>query len=43
MTDPQLRQRVATAVGKHLRAKPPGNSNRDDVDAVFAAASMRNW
>ena len=33
MTDPQLRQEVATAVGRHLRANPPGDSNVDDVEA----------
>ena len=41
MTDAQLRQEVATAVGKHLRANPPGESNVDDVEAAFAAAIMR--
>ena len=35
--DPQLRQEVATAVGRHLRANPPGDSNVDDVEAAFAA------
>ena len=38
VTDPQLRQEVATAVGRHLRAKPPGASSVDDVEAAFAAA-----
>ena len=37
MTDPQLQQEVATAVGRHLRANPPGDSNVDDVEAAFAA------
>ena len=41
MTDPQLRQEVATAVGRHLRANPPGNSSVDDVEAASAAAIMR--
>ena len=36
VTDPQLRQEVATAVGRHLRANPPGDSNMDDVEAAFA-------
>ena len=40
MTDPQLRQEVATAVGRHLRANPPGDSSVDDVKAAFAAAIM---
>ena len=41
VTDPQLRQEVATAVERHLRANPPGDSNVDDVEAAFAAAIMR--
>ena len=41
LTDPQLRHEVATAVGSHLRANPPGNSNVDDAEAAFAAAIMR--
>ena len=41
VTDPQLRQEVATAVGRHLRANPPGDSSEDDVEAAFAAATMR--
>ena len=40
-TDPQLLQEVATAVGRPLRANPPGDSSVDDVDAAFAAAIMR--
>ena len=40
MTDPQFRQEVATAVGRHLRTNPPGNSSVDDVEAAFAAAIM---
>ena len=42
MTDPQLRQEVATAVGRHLRVNPPGDSSVDDVEAAFAAAIMRS-
>ena len=41
VADPQLRQEVATAVGRHLRTNPPGNSSADAVEAVFAAAIMR--
>ena len=41
VTDPQLRQEVATVVGRHLRANPPGDRNVDDVEAAFAAAIMR--
>ena len=41
VTDPQLRQEVATAVGRHLRANPPGDSSVDDVEAAFAAVIMR--
>ena len=41
VTDPQLRQEVATGVGRHLRANPPGDSSVDDVEAAFAAAIMR--
>ena len=40
-TDPQLRQEVATAVGRHFRANTPGDSNVDDVEAAFAAAITR--
>ena len=40
VTDPQLRQEVATAVGRHLAANPPGDSSVD-VEAAFAAAIMR--
>ena len=32
---------MATAVGRHLRANPPGDSSVDDVEAAFAAAIMR--
>ena len=41
VTDPQLRQQVATAVGRHLRANPRGDSSVDDVEAAFNAAIMR--
>ena len=41
VTDPQLGEEVATAVGRHLRANPLGDSNVDDVEAAFAAAIMR--
>ena len=41
VTDPQLRQKVATAVGRHLRANPRGDSNVDDVEAAFTAVIMR--
>ena len=41
VADPQLRQEVATAVGRNLRANPPGDSNVDDVEAAFAPAIMR--
>ena len=41
VTDPKLRQEVATAVGRHLRANPPGDSSVYDVEAAFAAAIMR--
>ena len=41
MTDPQLRQEVATVVGRHLKANPPGDSSVDDVEAAFASAIMR--
>ena len=41
VTDPQLRQKVATAVGRQLRANPPGYSSVDHVEAAFTAAIMR--
>ena len=41
MNNAQLRQKVATAVRRHLRANPRGDSNVDDVEAAFAAAIMR--
>ena len=40
-SDPQFRQEVATVVGRHLRVNPPEDSNVDDVEAAFAAATMR--
>ena len=41
VTGLELRQEVATAVGRHLRANPPGDSSVEDVEAAFAAAIMR--
>ena len=41
VTDPQFRQEVTTAVGRHLGANPPGDSNVDGVEAAFASAIMR--
>ena len=41
MTDPELRQEVVTAVGRHLRANPPGDSNVDNLEAAFTTAIMR--
>ena len=41
VTDPQLRQEVATAVGRPLRANPPGDSSVGDVEAAFIAVIMR--
>ena len=41
MTDPQLRQEVATAVERNLSANPPGDSSVDGVEAAFAAVTMR--
>ena len=41
VTDPQLRQKVAPAVGKYLRVNPLGDSSVDGVEAAFAAAIMR--
>ena len=32
---------MAKAVGRHLRANPPGDSSEDDVEAAFVAAIMR--
>ena len=41
MTDPQLQNKVATSVGRHRKAKPPGDSSVDDVEVAFAAAIIR--
>ena len=41
LTAPQLRQEVATAVGRHIRTNPPGHSIVDDVEAVLTAAIIR--
>ena len=41
VTNPQLRQEAATAVGRHLRANPPGDSDMGDVEAAFVASIMR--
>ena len=41
MTDPQLRQEMTTAVGKHLRANSPGDSNVEDVQLALAATITR--
>ena len=41
VTDPQFRQEGATAVGRHPRANPPGDSNVGNVVVAFAAAIMR--
>ena len=41
VTDPHLRQYVATAVGRQLRVNPSGDSNVDDVEVTFTAAIMR--
>ena len=41
VTDPRLRQEMATAVKTDLRANPPGDSNADDIEVAFAVAIMR--
>ena len=42
MTDySYIPQEVGTAVGRHLRTNPPGDSSVDDVEAAFATALMR--
>ena len=41
VTYPQLRQEVATAFGRQLRANPTGHSSVDDVEAAFTAVIMR--
>ena len=40
MTDPHLRQQVATAIGDHLRAFPPSGSSVDDVETAFTTAIL---
>ena len=41
VTDPQVRQEGATAIGRHLKANLPGDSSVDNVEAAFASAIMR--
>ena len=41
MTDPHLRQQVATAIGDHLGAYPPSGSSVDDVEAAFKTAILQ--
>ena len=41
VTDPQVRQEGATAIGSHFRANLPGDNSVDDMEAAFAAAIMR--
>ena len=41
VTDPQVRQEGATAIGRPLKANLPGDSSVDNVEAAFAAAIMR--
>ena len=41
MTDPHLRQQVATAIGDHLRAFPPSGSSVDDVETAFTTAILQ--
>ena len=41
MTDPHLRQQVATAIGDPLRAFPPSGSSVDDVETAFTAAILQ--
>ena len=41
MTDPELRQEVATVVRRHLRANPSGDSNVNDVEVALTAVIMR--
>ena len=40
VTDPQLRQEIATAVGRYLRANPPGDNSVGNVVVPFTAAIM---
>ena len=41
VANPQLRQEVTTAIGRHLRANPPGDSSVDGIEATVAAAIIR--
>ena len=41
MTDPHLRQKVATVVERRLRTNPPVDSSVDDVEAAFTVVIMR--
>ena len=41
VTDTQLRQEVATAVGRNPRANRPGDSNVDNMEAAFASVIVR--
>ena len=41
MTDPHLRQQVATAIGDHLRAFPPSGSSVDDVETAFTTPILQ--
>ena len=41
VTDHQVRQEVAIAVGRHLSANLPKDSNVDDVEAAFTLVIMR--
>ena len=41
MTDPHLRQQVATAIGDHLRAFPPSGTSVDDVETAFTTAILQ--
>ena len=41
VTDPHLRPKVSTAVGRQLRVNPTGGSGVDDVETAFTAAIMR--
>ena len=41
MTNPQLFQDMTAAVGRHLRANPPGCSIVDGVEAASVAVIMR--
>ena len=41
MIDPQLRQDVAIAVERYLRANPPEDSSVNDVEVAFATVIMQ--